>query len=89
MEEGITSRRRDAKARTMTNDGMPNDERTSQCRKRSREGNSYQNFHHGRLAFFVATPGAAGAPAGMVGSLIVGAALGLGGMLIRTVSFFG
>jgi len=44
----------------------------------------------------VATPtvadgadGAAGPPAGSVGSLIVGEELGLGGRLIRTVSFLG
>jgi hypothetical protein len=30
-----------------------------------------------------------GAPAGTVGSLIVGEAVGFGGKLIRTVSFFG
>ncbi len=34
-------------------------------------------------------PGAAGPPAGRVGSLIVGDEVGLGGRLIRTVSFFG
>jgi hypothetical protein len=32
---------------------------------------------------------AEGAPGGSVGSLIVGAAVGLGGRLIRTVSFLG
>jgi len=36
-----------------------------------------------------APPGPLGPPGGNVGSLIVGAADGLGGKLIRTVSFFG
>ena len=36
-----------------------------------------------------APPGTAGPPGGNVGSLIVGAAEGLGGKLIRTVSFLG
>jgi hypothetical protein len=40
-------------------------------------------------AFVSFKPATAGCPGGNVGSLIVGAAEGLGGKLIRTVSFFG
>jgi hypothetical protein len=43
-----------------------------------------------RLSAFVSfIPAIADCPGGNVGSLIVGAAPGLGGKLIRTVSFFG
>jgi len=36
-----------------------------------------------------AAPAPVGPPGGRVGNLIVGAAVGLGGKLMRTVSFFG
>ncbi len=43
----------------------------------------------GAAAAGAAPVGAAGPPAGRVGSLMVGEELGLGGRLMRTVSFFG
>lgn len=70
-----------------------------EVRKLNRDGRQaltaviHQNFHQDFLGFDAATSptGAVpvGPPGGRVGNLIVGDWVGLGGKLIRTVSFFG